>query len=671
MELKNYDVNLIQEEKSFSKIHMKEDSKAVSTLALNIPKFKQKVIDYLKKFNDLIEGTADQKKFIWLKSIEILDDYISRAKNNEITIRKDANLKVIASSIIYTVIISSENMPRVSITKLSGLYISQVTNYYRKYFKQLYPRLEFSFGSYNFKKFRMIFSLYFFELLRNTETEASELVLQLLENIMKNINLPEQLTDNDINALRELVTYYEDMFIDYFSDLAEIVNQLIISSKVLKKIGAHLVIKYLTEFLEIKGVTLFQTSQNLARSIVEIFDFLKKKFPEFFPSRSYVQGRQKGYKKIVGSKIKLYILKNIYNGDYCEDGKIQCPDCKREGFEINTDISRLKAWNSHHSSEEKEYLFSARNLYKIYSKNRSNPNILEELITLMESEGIIFKCSNHHTILHDEYYRLFGYLISWERIFSLPPEIIHILIRISVENLKRTKNLSIDKKKEIRRYIRKKLRKRYVVELVHGTYCPACGEFNTKEHLTAFHFNHENKKRKSINASDLYDLPCSKIVQILEKERGGYLCSNCHSVIHYDKYIPLLDKIFKDNNVVNKILEDYERVSKKFTVISSIKLIRDPLKTSKKNYDSLERYLTVIHEISKSGLVVITSALADYLKISISPVHNFFRNWGVFIRRYVNIIVGQGSSQSRYILTDEGKEIISLIYHFKNYYKSL
>ena len=171
--------------------------------------------------------------------------------------------------------------------------------------------------------------------------------------------------------------------------------------------------------------------------------------------------------------------------------------------------------------------------------------------------------------------------------------------------------------------------------------------------------------------SSLYrSYSCSKIARILVREKGGYICGNCHSVIHYDKYIPLLNKIFDNKSLIKKILDDYNRVTKKFTLMSSTNSIGDPLITSNKIYDSLERYLTAIYEISKSGCNVTTSALADYLKISVPPVHTFFRKWSDLIRQYVNIVIGRGRNQSIYILTDKGKELISLIYHFKNYYKS-
>ncbi|KKN12132.1 hypothetical protein LCGC14_1019500, partial [marine sediment metagenome] len=113
---------------------------------IKILHFRQKVIEILKNFLSLIDGTKEQKEFISLKSIEILDVHIRRAESGEITIRKNANIRIIASAIIYTISISFENIPFISRRKLGSVaniktydYISQ---YYNRYFKELYPKID-------------------------------------------------------------------------------------------------------------------------------------------------------------------------------------------------------------------------------------------------------------------------------------------------------------------------------------------------------------------------------------------------------------------------------------------------------------------------------------------------------------------------------------------------
>lgn len=336
---------------------------------------------------------------------------------------------------------------------------------------------------------------------------------------------------------------------------------------------------------------------------------------------------------------------------------------------INTDISRLEALEFHHETGKKENQFSAVNLYNLFTKNQTNPHFLEQLISLMESERVVLVCRNHHHLIHDSYFNYFNYLINWEEIFSLHAELIHMLIRTSVENFRLTKNLSRRFKKEIRRHIINYLKKRYIIESFYGEYCPTCREFNTKRHLSAFHFNHKDKKLKNVNASDLYSLySCSEIVKILEKERGGYICSNCHTVIHYEG-LHLLDKIYEDKKIVEKILKDYGFVSKNFTLIhNDDSLIRDPLNKTLKITESIERYLTAIYEISKSGRDVTVYSLADYMGISSSSISNYFYRKKDVITQYIDIKAGR---PTKYVLNNKGRECVSLIYHFRDYYNSL
>lgn len=647
--------------------------------------FKQKIIEYLKHLIDSIECTIEQKEFIVGKSLEILSEFILRAKNNEFIIPKNANLEKIAATIIYTAALSNKNMPIITREEIAGLTSinikssSDISSYYKKYFGQLYPRTEFRFPSYpGFNNIRNIISLYLFGLIKDTEIKTSKLVSSLKGNILNGINLPKLLTQKDISMLHEMLTLYQDTFIRYFSDLVELIKQIIISSMFYKKISAHLVIKYIAESLIERGINLLKKPRQFYYVVIEIYDFLYRHFSDFFPLRSYVQKNlskkerekeQEEYEKIVGNKIKLYLIKNIYNGKYFKEGKAKCPECLKEGLIKNTDISRLEALEFHHNTNKKENQFTVDNLYNMFTKNQANTHFLEHLISLMESEKVILVCRNHHHMLHESYFKYFNYLINWENLFSLPAELIHLLIRTSVENHRLTRNLPIKFKKEIRRRIKSYIKKRYIIECVYGEYCPTCVEFNTKKHLSAFHFNHEDKKTKNIEASNLYSLhSCSEIVKILEQERGGYICSNCHTVIHYEKF-HLLDEIYENKNVVKRILEDYNSVSKNFTIIHyNSSLVGNPLKKNFKITESIERYLTAIYEITKSGHDVTVYTLAEYLKISSSSISNYFYKKKNVITQFVDIIAGR---PTKYFLNNNGIETILLIYHIRDYYNSL
>jgi len=513
------------------------------------------------------------------------------------------------------------------------------------------------------------------------DVKFSDLIHPLKEKILKNINLPKKLTRDNIRELQEIATNHPDIFTKYFSDLFNIVKHLIILTTVFRKIGASIKIMPIIRMLEKKGITLSQGHYGFHRSVTEIYDFLRQNYPKFFPKRVERENipkkerpkRRRQIKRIVGTKIKLYVIKNIYNGKYFKKGKISCPKCLKEG--LSTDIIRIKALEFHHSSEEKENKFTSENLYQLFVNDQLNPHFLEDLIKLMESEKVELLCNNHHNLLHHKYYLYFRYLINWDNIFSYPAEVIRMLIRVSVNNFHETKDLSIEEKKEIRRYIRIKFKKRYIIEIFYGKYCPTCGKFNTKDHLTAYQFNHYDRDTKTIDTYATFkNNSCSKIVEILEREKGGYICGNCHTVIHYDKYIPFLDKIFEDDNTIKKILDDYNNVCKNFSLIYSKNSIGNPLKISKNLYGSFKNYLTAIYEISNSGRKVTHSTLSEYMGLAIPSIYYFFKRRNNLVSKYVDIEVGKSGwkgEETKYFLNEKGRELISLLNHFKDYFGSI
>lgn len=648
---------------------------------IKIPNFRQRVIEILKNLYRLIKGTTEQLDFIRAKSLEVLDEFILRTKNKEFYIPKDVNLGTVAATIIYTVCISNKNMPTVTMSQLSDRRPTYISTYYRKYFRHLYPRIKFRFASYpGINRIRNIISLFIFEQVKNDYIETIEIVLKLKKNILENINLPKQLTRKEIDILYKFASQHQDTFVDYFTDLVEIIKFFIISSKIHKKIDAHIIISPLAEFLNKKGINLMQTKQTFSRSVGDIYNYLVENYANFFPSREFIsedEGEEKikAYKKIVGNKIKLYVLKNIYNGRYFKNGTVCCPKCKKERkFFLNTHTLRLNALEFHHSSHKKENRFSIKYLYKLFIKNRSNPNFLEDLINLMESEEVKLLCRCHHLVRHQKYYKYFKYLISWNdmpnnfpsNIYFLPTELIHMLIMTAVNNHSKTKNLSKNDKFFIRRQVIRLLKKRFIIEHLYGESCPTCGEFNTKNHLTAFIFHHQDGNTKLNEASKIYHLPCSEIIRILDSEKGGYICHNCHTVIHY-KRIHLFDQIFDDRSEVKKIISDYNNVNKKFTLIQKPKSFMNPLDKSIYVSENLERYLSAIYELSKAGNNITTSTLKNYLrkKYSFSVLDFFKRN--EIIKLFVDIEPGR---PYRFILNDKGRVAISLIYHFRNYYSS-
>ena len=388
--LLNIEGESYQKEKNFSFDYMNENFEDISAFIIKVTNFKQKVIKYLKKIHALIDCTKEQKEFLWLKSIEILNYHIERAESGEITIPKDANLKVIAGAILYAAIQSEKDIPRLVNGKeiMVKLDIRQgnVYDYYHKHLKYLYPRVKkqdqidkekkklknrkyikhiFT-GIKGFKTIRETISLYFFNMLKETDVETLELVSYFKDNIINNLNLPPQLTQDDIGILQKLGNHPD--FNNYFSDLVEIIKYLILSSRMHKKIGANLIISYIANALMTRNVKLFQTSNSFPMTLINIYDYLKENYDEFFPERSSIEytslekeerwaaDNEQAY--IIGSRIQLNVIKNIYNGKYNKNGRSQCPECYKAGFTINTNFLRLRALQFNHIKGNKIYSYT-------------------------------------------------------------------------------------------------------------------------------------------------------------------------------------------------------------------------------------------------------------------------------------------------------------------------
>ena len=471
----------------------KNDEGIVKVFNINVLDFKEKVRDNLKTILISIKSTQKQKEIIWLKSIEMLDDLISRAENNEFTIPKDANPKVIAAAIIYTVVISNERILKITMTKLEEITCipkSTISSYYYRRLYHLFPRAEFHFGM-GFKKIKNIISLYFFrKIMNNANVETTGLLMDLKKRISKNSNLLKELTRNDFILLDKMVNHHQDEFYKYFSDLVVVVRHLINLSRVHKKIGAKFSIKPLAYLLKKKGIHLLHIFDTFYLSLIEIYDFLRGRFPNFLPRRFKVNLSDKisriEYRTIIGNKIKLFVIKHIYNGLYLIDDKVKCPECHKERLITNTNDTRIASLEFHHKTKKKEYRYTARKLCRMFEKSNLNPYFLENLIDQMESERVVVLCSVHHSLKHSKYYFHFRKIINWEDlpqkfpqdIFLLPNELIHILIWISVFNFYESKGLPRSDLHSARYSIVKNLRKRYILKEIYGNRCPTCLEFN-------------------------------------------------------------------------------------------------------------------------------------------------------------------------------------------------
>ncbi len=727
--IKNY-VNISDSRESTTEIVNSENEQKVikktdKSFPLNVPNFKEKTMSEIRRLIPLLEATVNQKELILEKAEGILDQHISRAIRGDITIRKDANPLTNAAAIIYAVLVSNENMPIISVRKISKMVRvshSAVVRLYNLWYKNLAKKLEFDFHHAYLANCRKILSLYFFELLIDNEIDLYKLVSHLKEistlklvshlkeiiiSANKDHNLLKQLTEKETKTLQNIATNYPDSFTKYFSDLVDIIKLLIISNKSHKIIGADFSVKHFTKFLMNMGVGLFFTDNALFKIIGEIFKFLKNtKYLNLFPVQMQSEYRTNARReKIVGNKIKLFIMKYIHKGNYFDykTGLATCPECLIERLKINTSSPRIRSKEFHHESTKIEG-YSAKELFSLFTKNRGNPHFLLKLIKDMEKEKVTLICSCHHQIVNAIHFNNFRKLIIWEDIpknfpqdiFVLPAEIIRALVMVCVDNipshilkpLKRRKFNSkiFDLKKrreEVRGHILYHLKRRYMIDRTSGGVCPVCGEFNTREHLPAFDFGHlyelkeltpiqreqEQGIRKKIKGL-IESLPCSGVVEELERQQGAFICRNCHRILHED--MGTIDMIYDNQNVIKKFREDSKETNIRFklNLVRNSILIKDPLKLEKvkMKLKPFVQYLKALYELSESKPSqdgVTRNEMLSYLKLK--NYKYIFENHRVS-EKYLEIRGDQGKT-IKYYINNEGKRIVRLMYYFEAHYQ--
>jgi len=328
---------------------------------------------------------------------------------------------------------------------------------------------------------------------------------------------------------------------------------------------------------------------------------------------------------------------------------------------------------------------------KYYSRKQETESLTREFIILLKQfkkNGQALEQGIQIKAIHFRYFKKF---ISWENIpsefpqdiFELPAEIIHILAMICVDNFYKTKTKTLDERLPIRRGLIHKLKKRFIIENVNGGVCPACGEFNIRDHLPSFHFNHfyesseitpeEKRRREEYKITELYrTFSCSELVEEMERQKGGYVCGNCHFVIHTK--IELIDKIYDDKNITKEVINDRNKTIKKFeqNLICSLKSIKDPLKLDMRQESlSLMNYLFALYEISEEKGVITSLDLQEKLKISRTSSLKFFAKRKELLEKLGNIIPARGCIPVKYHMNIDGKRIVCLMHYFKEYYQNL
>ncbi len=588
---------------------------------------------------------------------------INALKSNNQKISKSVNLSNEFKLDNLEILTSKNNFSAINVMNTNG------SKYKKHYFT----------GLKGISRLRLKISLYFFKLIRNSGIEISKLISLFKKNILDNINLPKELTLEEREILIKMVKHKD--FDKYFSDLAHTIVYLINSSILHKKIGAKPKVSHIAKALKKKNINLFHSQNVFPMTLTDIYDYLKSKYDDFFPERGgatefTTQEKKKRWKKdikdskIIGAKIKIYIIENIYNGRYIRDGKAQCPRCVNEKFIINTDISRLEALEFHHEGVEKAKEYTVKQLFLLFQSSFGDPDFLEKLILKMESENIELICSNHHNLIHADYYNIFKHLINWEDIFSLESILINSLIRVSVNSYAKKRKYSMYRKNRIRYSIKAFIQKRYILEKLYNNICPICREINSKYFLPSFDFHHLDPENKTIEASSLFrsDLSCSEIVKKLEEEQGIYTCKNCHSVCQDPNSLDVIQRIYDDKAFVRKIIEDVNRCNKRTILLRYIPLIGAPLQKEFPLFDANLDYLFAIDEIISYNQEASNKLIANHLNVTNDAVRSAMRN--PFFTPFIDVYYPYVKAEKFYTLTDYGKKALDLLRYFRDYYTS-
>ncbi len=269
-----------------------------------------------------------------LKSLEIMENFFYRVRMGEFILHFNTKEKALAISIIYSALVSTNELPNISFRELSpisNINRETIRDNYNKYFQKLYPRVKFSFTEHRFKNINKVISHKIFNFINDNQEITPEEVFQYIRDLIYS-NSVELLTDDDDATLRKMMDFYEEDFTKYFLDLINVIMILIVKSRNHRLLRANIVIKPIISDLESKGINLLQKTPTFYKYVREIYDYLLEKELDFFPqrlSRAFEEDLSpeeyrryfNNYRQIIGYRLKLLLIKKFYD----ENGK--CPEC--------------------------------------------------------------------------------------------------------------------------------------------------------------------------------------------------------------------------------------------------------------------------------------------------------------------------------------------------------
>jgi hypothetical protein len=162
----------------------------------------------------------------------------------------------------------------------------------------------------------------------------------------------------------------------------------------------------------------------------------------------------------------------------------------------------------------------------------------------------------------------------------------------------------------------------------------------------------------------------------MEIEEGGYVCANCHTIIHED--ISVVNKIYDNPKIIQKIILLKEEIIKRYrqNLIHNTESIGNPLKREVRQSKTFLSCLFALFEITEEKKRkcedegVIRTEIMDYLGLN---------SWSdVFERRelskrYIESVYVKSvpNKPKKYYLNYEGKKIVRLFYYFKDHFENL
>ncbi len=304
-----------------------------------------------------------------------------------------------------------------------------------------------------------------------------------------------------------------------------------------------------------EGVRLGLSLSQFERILNEMFDYLKKRFPNEFKLKRIRKGKGNLFNNEV-YRTNIYIKKfkmlfelknpnelmknpNFTLGRY--EGRCARLKCK-------TDITSLPALEFHHLDNSLKTI----TWNKMYSKNYI------DIKNVLEKEKVIPVCRNCHELITKKLFNDFRNIILKKNLFYDESNLLRSAKNINTIINKELKQHPciverVNKKQQslysIKFQIKGWIKKRFIIDQIFEGRCQGCRDITTIKNLPCLGFHHLNpRKKRTYWSKALPNLSIKDIIQGLIEEKCTCLCANCHSIIESKYYEKNIEKIYHTKN---------------------------------------------------------------------------------------------------------------------------